>query len=84
MIAAGGLAAANLCRYAFDHDALAGIVATIAPTNSVSQHVAIRLGMRPVAGGMKYGLPLWRLVRGDWQSCSARLSAPAVAIEAPQ
>jgi RimJ/RimL family protein N-acetyltransferase len=76
-------AAASLCRYAFDHDNVAGIVATIAPTNIVSQHVAVRLGMHPVAGEMKFGLPLWRLMRGEWRVAAQQGETPVPVFQAP-
>ena len=59
--------AACLCAYAFDHDAVGAITATIARRNIASQHVAAALGMQPVGGELKHGLPLWRLHRDDWR-----------------
>lgn len=77
-------AAASLCRHAFEHDNVADIVATIAGTNVASQHVAVRLGMRPVAGEMKFGLPLWHLARGDWRVAALLREPPAPVVQAPR
>ena len=60
-------AAASLCNYAFGSAAVTAVTATISRQNIASQHVAAALGLRPVAGELKHGLPLWRLTRADWR-----------------
>ena len=79
-----GQAAASLCRYAFEQDNVIDIVATIAASNVASRHVAEKLGMRAVRGETKFGLPLWRLIRGEQQAAAVLRAPPAPVVQAPR
>ncbi len=64
-------AAASLCESAFEDPAVTTITATIARSNIASQHVAAALGLYN-AGGIKHGMPLWRVDRGQWRPPALR------------
>jgi [ribosomal protein S5]-alanine N-acetyltransferase len=48
--------------WAFESAAVRRVIATIAPDHERSQHVALRLGMQPLAE-LHRGLPIWELTR---------------------
>ena len=70
-------AAASLCRFAFARANVTAVTATIARGNIASQHVAVALGMSN-GGDVRYGMPLWRLPRADWQPAAMPAPLPEI------
>jgi RimJ/RimL family protein N-acetyltransferase len=75
-------AAASLCEHAFAQPRVAAVTATIARVNIASQHVAVALGMEN-AGEVRYGMPLWRVAKGDWHPDAVRARGPLPGIVGP-
>lgn len=57
-------AAAAAIEWALAQPVVRRVIATIPPDHERSQHVALRLGMQPIAE-LHRGLPIWELCRAD-------------------